>query len=106
MTHLFEAEFVSAGLTRVGIPFPAAIFIYASARTDVLAATRGTLNGPPQPGRCAKDTGEAVPLVCKRTGGELAVPLQPIPPRLDCPKIRLVFIDVIGDGHCGSPKLG
>ena len=64
------------------------------------------------PGRCSRitprlsDSGEAVPLVCKRSGGELAVPLQPIPPRLDCPKIRLVFIDVIGNGHCGHPIIG
>jgi hypothetical protein len=66
--YLFEAEFVSAGLATVGNPFPAAIFIYASARPDVLTSTFRTLNGPPQPGRSAKDSGEAFSLVYKRPG--------------------------------------
>ena len=39
--YLFEAEFVSAGLARVGNPFPAAIFIYARARPDVLTSHSG-----------------------------------------------------------------
>jgi hypothetical protein len=60
--YLFETEFVSAGLARIVNPFPDAISIYASARPDVLASTFGTLNGPPQPGRCAKDSVEAFPL--------------------------------------------
>src|SRR6476619_1943727 len=46
--YLFEAEFVSAGLARVVNPFPAAIFIHANVRPDVLASTLGTLNGLPQ----------------------------------------------------------
>ena len=76
---------------------------YASARPDVFAST-----GRPQPGRCSKiaprlnDSGEAFPLVWKRTGRELAI----APPRLNRPNIRCVFTDVIGNGHCGSPKLG
>ena len=49
MAYLFEAEFVSAGLATVGNPFPAAIFLYASARPDVLTSTFGTLNAPPRP---------------------------------------------------------
>jgi hypothetical protein len=66
--YLFEAEFVSAGLARVVNPIPA-MFIHANARPDVLASTLRTLNGPPQPGGCAKSTlrlsasGEAFPLV-------------------------------------------
>src|SRR6476646_8002205 len=66
--YLFQAELVSAGLATVGDPFPAAISIYASARPDVLTSTFGTLNGPPQPGRCAQDSGEAFPVIQKRPG--------------------------------------
>ena len=123
--QLFEAEFVSAGLAGVFNPF-AATLINASARPDVLVPTRGTLDGP-QPGRysniaprggprpprgCSKiasrmsDPAEAFPLVWIRAGRELAVVLHPIPARLDRSNLRLVFIDVIGSGHCGSPQLG
>src|SRR4029450_942925 len=69
----------------------------------------GTPNARCKPGRCSKialrlnDSSEAYPLVGKRAGRELAGPLQTIPTRLDRPNIRLVFIDVIRNGHCGSP---
>jgi hypothetical protein len=62
--HLFEAEFVSAGLARVFNPF-AADLIKTSARPDVLVPTRWTLarwtlDGP-QPGRCSKIAPRGVP---------------------------------------------
>src|SRR5688572_7382422 len=72
-------------------------------------AARG---GPRHPWRCSKiasrlsDPAEAFPLVWIRAGRELAVVLHPIPTRLDRPNIRLVFIDVMGNGHCSSPQLG
>ena len=91
---------------------------------DVLVPTRGTLDDPqpgrswkiaprggtPQPRRCSKivsrlsDSGEAFPVVWIRAGRELAVVLHPIPARLDRPKIRLVFTDVMGNCHFSSPK--
>ena len=64
------------------------------------------------PGRCTRiaprlsDSSEAFLLAWKRPGRELAVALHRIPPRFDRPNIRLVFIDVMGNGHCRTPKLG
>jgi len=98
--YLFEAEFVSAGLARVVNQF-ATTLINANARPDVLVPTRGTLDGP-QPGRWSKTVsrgGPRQPRRCSKIASRLS-------DSLDRPNIRLVFIDVMGDGHCSSPKLG
>src|SRR4029079_7518003 len=98
--YLFEAEFVSAGLARVVNKFSTNL-INANARPDVLVPTRGTLDGP-QPGRWSKTVsrgGPRQPRRCSKIASRLS-------DSLDRPNIRLVFIDVMGDGHCSSPKLG
>jgi hypothetical protein len=99
--YLFEAEFGSAGLARVVNQF-ATTLINANAWPDVLVPTRGTLDGP-QPGRGSKIVsrgGPRQPRRCSKIASRLSDPL------LDRPNIRLVFIDVMGNGHCSSPKLG
>ena len=98
--HLFEAEFVSAGLARVVNQF-ATTLINANARPDVLVPTRGTLDSP-QPRRWSKIVsrgGPRQPRRCSKIASRLSDPL-------DRPNIRLVFIDVMGDGHCSSPNWG
>src|SRR6188768_1657990 len=107
-------------------PFPFAFFLVPSVHSSLrvsqvvpgrflvarLVGGNFTIVGRVPPGRCSRitprlsDSGEAFLLAWKRPGRELAVALHRIPPRLDRPNIRLVFIDVAGNSHCGTPKLG